>query len=300
MHLAAHMNLAVSSIFDWRNHKVERGLAAVFSKGGAAEIADNDVLAGAMKELHVAFLNGCESHELGRKLIDAGVHAIVCWETIVLDAPAKTLAVCFWRHLASTLQHGCRPTDIMDAFEQGCKGVTIASSVEPGSTKPARTRFVFEDPLKTPLIEHGKSAGLPSGKLSNGARAVGNPLLLLRPYFGGAGGAPLATASMSFDGRTNADFTGRRDRLQELFNHFFPLQEHRPSQLGELSHCADPTPRQVPRWHSNSRCGSVHVAPCELAAPRCRLSSVSAGPARPQSPSNMLAAIVTCTQRASS
>ena len=83
MHLAAHMNMDVEAI-NWESQQIERGFAAVFSKGGSAEVADNDVLASAMKDVRVAFLNGCGSFALAQKM---RLQVEACWRGACYPIP---------------------------------------------------------------------------------------------------------------------------------------------------------------------------------------------------------------------
>ena len=69
--------------------RILKNLFRVSSVGGSQ--------GGALDQLELVFLNGCESEKLGRAVCKAGVPFVVCWETKVVDKAAREFATNFFQ-----------------------------------------------------------------------------------------------------------------------------------------------------------------------------------------------------------
>ena len=115
--------------------------------------------------LELVVLNGCESLELGKMCLEAGVPVVVCWETVVADEAAYLFA----RGFFGALDQDGRATDgYARAFEAGKEAILNK-----------RRRVSCADVEEVPyyeLADPGQGRVLP-----NGSWAAGIPRLGRRP-----------------------------------------------------------------------------------------------------------------------
>ena len=119
--------------------------------------------------LRCVLLNGCDSLELGRQLIQAGVQHVICWRTRVHDEAAKHFSLGFARALANGATYAA-------AYYAGCTAVT--ARVERSGQHMGQQRFELADPDRSNR-KNGRLSPVPPA--SRGPLAAGCPKLLTSP-----------------------------------------------------------------------------------------------------------------------
>jgi len=110
--------------------------------------------------LELVFLNGCNSYELGCKLIQAGVQCVVCWRTKVKDGAARVFVVAFFEELL-------RSSDTQRAFELAKVSLkaVMRDGQLPNGTPTQVQKYVLHDPalpsVKRDYSPAPISAGVP-------------------------------------------------------------------------------------------------------------------------------------------
>ena len=131
---AGHADYGYASYGNTLVFTVPGGSGVLYTPPKPEEIADLlfqfSVANGGLLELVV--LNGCESYELGLKVLEKGIPYVVCWGTKTHDAAGRLFAKIFFQHLAS------RKTPYV-AFEQAVKKVADEYVMEGQHPLPPKT-----------------------------------------------------------------------------------------------------------------------------------------------------------------
>ena len=129
--------------------------------------------------LELVVLNGCESLELGKMCLEAGVPVVVCWETVVADEAAYLFARGFFGALGQDgrPKKPRAPDGYAHAFEAGEEAIRGKRRRVSCADVEEVAYFAIADP--------GQGRERP-----NGSRAAGIPRLL-QPKFATQGGEVL-------------------------------------------------------------------------------------------------------------
>jgi hypothetical protein len=117
-------------------------------------------------ELELVFLNGCNSHELGKAVHEAGIPHVVCWKTKCDDRAARIFSNAFYTYLHA---HSSTGEMYAQAFEEAKIAVRTHTSVRPADGD-GWTKQTFE--LTDPAARE---------RTASGATAAGIPVLFSSP-----------------------------------------------------------------------------------------------------------------------
>jgi hypothetical protein len=108
-------------------------------------------------KLKLVFLNGCESHELGKAVHEAGIPNVVCWETNCEDRAARIFCSAFYTHL----QDKSPGETYHEAFEYAKTAVCTKTSMR-SSDQWNTPMFELVDPAVRKITASGATAaGIP-------------------------------------------------------------------------------------------------------------------------------------------
>ena len=151
--------------FLFSGHGDLAGGALAFTTGeGTTVPVEPGILASILsscRRLELVVLNGCETLELGRALVDAGVPIVLCWRTKVLDPAAAMFSVDLFLALARDLPNADLQDHYHRAYEQA--KVAVQTHVRPKGRFAGSRRFELREPEEEEELKTRDKQGLPIG-----------------------------------------------------------------------------------------------------------------------------------------
>jgi hypothetical protein len=126
LHLAGHGELRCG--FLWLKNQAASTEYEEISLDTFVQILKTELAGANGGTIECVVLNACETEEMGKKLIVAGVSYVVCWRSEVQDNTAREFALQFYASLNE--QDPARPRDYRRAFEQAAARISSGGGAE--------------------------------------------------------------------------------------------------------------------------------------------------------------------------